>query len=107
MSAPTAGGTSSHGGIRKSRPILMYGKLETIASARTTTPANLAPAGAAGATSGANASAPAAIVVGTPQKNRPFFGETLNRANRIAAQTATRAHAGSSNALGTDPASQP
>ena len=41
-----------------------------------------------------SASTAATIVVGTPQKNRPSFGETLNRASRIAAQTATRAQAG-------------
>ena len=33
------------------------------------------------------------MVVGTPQKKRPSLGETLNRASRIAAQTAISAQA--------------
>jgi hypothetical protein len=53
-----------------------------------------------------SASTAAHIVVGTPQKKRPSFGDTLNRASRIAAHTATSAHAGTMNSDGADPASQ-
>ena len=51
------------------------------------------------------ASTVAAIVVGTPQKNRPSFGDTLKRANRIAAQAATMAQASTSIGVATLPAS--
>jgi len=48
----------------------------------------------------------ATIVVGTPQKKRPSFGETLKRASRIAAQPATRAQATAAAAVETVPASE-
>src|SRR5436305_722356 len=107
MRAPRTGRTNNHGGRRSRRPTFTYGKLETIASARTTTPVTVTHAFRTGATSGASASTAAAIVVGTPQKNWPFFGETLNRASRIAAQTATSAQAGRSSAFGVESDSQP
>src|SRR4051812_2934159 len=47
----------------------------------------------------------AAIVVGTPEKNRPFFGETLNRASRIAAQIAVSTHAAPATTVGLGPTS--
>lgn len=52
------------------------------------------------------ASTAADMVVGTPQKNRPSFGETLNRANRMAAQEATSAQATAAAAGGAEPASE-
>src|SRR5437870_579858 len=106
MRAPTTGNASSQGGNRSSRANFTYGKLETIASASSTTPATFTPPDAVGAAIVANARTAAAAVVGTPLKNRPFLGETLNRARRIAAHTATNAQAGISSALGAVPDNQ-
>src|SRR5688500_14338772 len=106
MNAPTTGSASTQGGSRSNRASLTYGKLDTIASASSTTATTCSITGADGAISTPSASTAATIVVGTPQKNRPSLGETLNRASRIAAQIATRAQAGTVTAAAASPASR-
>src|SRR5919107_1147850 len=88
-SAPTPGISHIHGGSFTTRASFAYGKLDTIANASTATPPSSARPGTGRSISTLRASTAAAIVVGTPEKNLPLAGETLNRASRIAAQPAT------------------
>ena len=104
-STPTSGTSHSHGGSLTSRASFTYGKLETIANASSATPASCTRPETGRSTRTARASTAAAIVVGTPQKNRPSFGETLNRASRIAEQAATRPQATPAAVCETCPAS--
>src|SRR5258705_4841651 len=97
------GNSSSHGGSFTRRLSFAYGKLDTIARPSSATPAIRSTGGISGAISVPRASTAAHMVVGTPQKKRPSFGETLNRASRIAAPAGTRAQAGT----GTTPGAQP
>src|SRR4051812_41998370 len=105
-SAPITGASQNHGGSFTSRASLAYGKLDTIAKASSATPATCTAPGTGRPIATVTASTAAAMVVGTPQKNRPSFGETLNRASRIAAQAATRAQATAAAAVETEPASE-
>src|SRR5688572_17757610 len=105
MKAANTGSASSQGGSRSTRASFTYGKLDTIATASSTTEPICNATGASGTSSVPSARTAAARVVGTPQKNRPSLGETLNRASRIAAHTATSAHAGTITAAGAEPAS--
>src|SRR5689334_17007859 len=100
------GSRSIQGGRRSSRASFAYGKLVTIARPSTATPATCSIGGRDGSISVAAASTAATIVVGTPQKNRPSLGETLNRASRIAAHTATSAQVGTISSVGAEPDSQ-
>src|SRR3954454_10426995 len=99
--APTTGRSQSHGGNLSSRASFAYGKLDTIAKASSATPPSTANPGIGRSISTVTASTAAAIVVGTPEKNLPSFGETLKRANRIAAQAATSMQATAAAAVGT------
>src|SRR3954451_15680266 len=100
--APITGASQSHGGSFTRRASLAYGKLETIAKASSATPATSTAPGTGRPIATVRASTAAATVVGTPQKKRPSFGETLKRASRIAAQAATRAHATAAAAVETE-----
>src|SRR5262245_22512237 len=99
--APTAGSSQIQGGSFSRRASLAYGKLETMAKARTATPPSRTVPGRGRSISTVTARTAAAIVVGTPQKNLPSLGETLKRARRIAAQPATRTQATAAAAVGT------
>src|SRR5690606_24270198 len=105
-SAPASGASHSHGGNRSRRARVAYGKLETIANASAATPSSSTVGGIGRSISTATASTPAAMVVGTPVKNRPSLGETLNRANRIAAHAAASAQAMVAPTAGTAPATE-
>src|SRR5919197_501188 len=100
---PSTGRTSSQRGSLITLASLAYGKLETIAMASSTTPATTKTGGSDSPSSTLIASTVAAIVVGTPQKKRPSFGETLNRARRMAAHAATMAQAATRTGVATLP----
>src|SRR2546430_13248258 len=97
---PTIAGSHGHGGMVAIRTSFAYGKLDTIASASTAIATTETRPGSRSPMRIARLSTAAAIVVGTPQKNRPSLGETLNRASRIAAQVATSAQAPATRAPG-------
>ena len=105
-SAPTTGASQSHGGSFSSRASFAYGKLDTMAKASSATPATMTRPGTGTPMATVRASTAAAMVVGTPQKKRPSFGETLNRASRTAAHAATSAQETAAAAGGAEPASE-
>src|ERR671931_2369209 len=100
MNAPTAAANQSQMGSRAIRASFAYGKLDTIASASSAIAATATVPGRRRPMSVARPSTAAIIVVGTPQKKRPSFGVTLNRASRIAAHAATRTQAAATAGVG-------
>src|SRR5690348_13106701 len=103
MSAPTATANQSQIGSRAIRASFAYGKLDTIASASSASAPTATAPGRRRPMRVAVPSTAAAMVVGTPQKNRESHGDTLNLASRIAAHAATIAHAAATGTGGAAP----